>query len=273
MSIRTHVDSLGNRKLLVNFYTSVTMLFYELDINGQEFVDQFVDEYIQHAFDELGTKSGVFLQTSFSRRKIDKYFQKSRKATPFQDNYYRTIVFELEQLSKELPDGIIPIYEGPKSYKKIANKVIEASKVITAKSLLESMIKRKIVEYHDENHIKFISAVQSGIDNTPDRVIDVFCLTTERLISTLIHNYKAPDLDSTRFQLTINTIHIEEKHHKEVTDLVREKLRKLMREIVEIHEQYEVKTEIDKRRVENANIELGTSAFIYINKRNNYEKE
>jgi len=261
------ISKLGSKKLASNFYLAVTELFFQLDIDGQEFVDEFIDSYLDQASIHSKTKGQVLLETGFTRYQVKNYFSGNKKrSSNTEKNFYCHVLDKLRDVCNAAPDKTIPIKNSHKSFNSIFSSVQLSGKIITPKMLMESFIKRGFIEKVDDYNIQFITSVQTGFDNNKEKVIQVFCDTIERLSGTLIHNMNSKDDSTKRNQMSYTSIHVKEAHFETINQEVKNILRKALLDCQEIIDSYEETEDFAKLQVEKEGQEIGVSTFFYINK-------
>lgn len=260
------ISKLGSRQLASNFYLAVTELFFHLDIDGQEFVDDFIEGYLNQASIHSKTKGQVLLDTGFTRYQVKNYFSGDKKRTSnTEKNFYCQVLDKLRDICHTAPDNTIPIKNSRNSFNMIFSSIQLSGKIITPKMLLSSFIKRGFVKRIDDYHIQFITSIPTDIQNSKDKIIQLFCDHIQRLAGTLIHNLHAEDKDDTWYQMSYTSIHVHPKHHKKVGDELRIILRKAMKDCQNVIDGHEETEEFGKRQVENLGKEIGISTFFFNN--------
>ena len=261
------ISKLGSKRLASNFYLAVTELFFHLDVDGQDFVDDFIENYLDQASQHAKTKGQVLLETGFTRYQVKNYFSGNvKKSSNTEKNFYCHVLDKLRDVCNEAPDKTIPIKNNRVSFNSIFSSIQLSGKIITPKMLMESFIKRGFIEKVDDYNIRFITSIQTGFDNSKAKVIQVFCDTVERLSGTLIHNMNTQDDDIKRNQMSYTSIHVKEEYFEKVNSEVKTILRKALIDCQAVIDSYEETEDFGKRQVEKQGKEIGVSTFFYINK-------
>jgi len=261
------VSKLGSKRLASNFYLAVTELFFQLDIDGQEFVDDFIENYLDQASIHSKTKGQVLLDTGFTRYQVKNYFSGDKKrSSNTEKNFYLQVLDRLRDVCHAAPDHTIPIKNSRNSFNMIFSNIQLSGKIITPKMLLNSFIRRGFIERVDDFNIRFLTSMQTGVDNSEEKVIQVFCDQIQRLSGTLLHNLKTKGNDDTKYQMSYSSIHVDPKHFRKVGAEVREILRKAMKDCQEVIDSHEETEDFGKRQVEKLKQEIGVSTFFFSNK-------
>lgn len=264
----TNIFSLENfqtGKLPKKFYQGLTALLHDLGIDGNNIVDDFIAQYIHYAHQKTSTKSSVYLSTGFSRHIVKKYLDannlyKKHKKRSF---YYGLLLAELQKLSSQYHDGLIPIYGEFGSFTATFDNTKQPGNIITSKSMLNQLITIGVVE-KVENKIRFLTSLQSRGLFTADAIIDLLASLMHQLSQTLLHNFNAKSADDTLYQMSYLSNSIRPDKRQELTDKLRELARQHFREYQQLIDSYE-ETDISIQEIENLNNELGISTFIFNN--------
>lgn len=254
----------GSYKLAEEFYFAVCSFFYQMDINGQIFIDSFIKSYVKHVDSKSKRLGDVILDTGFTKTMVQNSLKGVKNSKQFTTkSFYVEMVEEVKKICMRREDLTMKIKGSPNSFTSIFYRLEPPSKQLSSQSFLAHIIKRGILCKIDDNTIQFITSMTSKHVNTKEKCLNTFTLILERLTHTLIRNHKALNDDEQNFQHTYRSIHIDPSDH----DAVRFDLRKLVRkhwlEYQALIDSYEVKTEFKKNRVEQTGAELGISTFIY----------
>ncbi|MCF6300728.1 MAG: hypothetical protein L3J52_06380 [Proteobacteria bacterium] len=261
-------NAFGSKNLAQNFYLGITELFYELDIDGQNFVDDFINSYLHKASENSATKGRVILDTGFSKHLVRKYFDGVKKQfVNTEKNYYCQIMDRLREICMKEPDQTIPIKNAKNSFYYIFKNIEVPPGMITPKMILNSFIDRGFVEIIGKTHIRYITHFQTGFNNTKSNIIRLFCDTVERLSGTFLHNIKTSEDSKKRNQMNVYSRLVDEKHHDAINTEVQKILRKAIGDCQDCIDSFEETEDFAKRRVDKQRLEIGASTFFFINKR------
>ncbi|VAW46310.1 hypothetical protein MNBD_GAMMA02-450 [hydrothermal vent metagenome] len=257
-------QTFGNYKLAQDFYVSVCSFFYQMDVNGQEFVDEFVDSYIEHVNNKSKRLSDVILETGFTKTIIQKSLNGIRHSRQYTTKtFFFDIMMEIQSICEKSPDKTMLIKGSRESYTQLFYKYAPSTKHLSAKSFLEHLIKRGIVRVFDEFSIQFINSIPTHHENTKDKMMDLFSLEIQRFTHTLIRNFKAENDDEKNFQLTLVSKYIHPDKHDAVRHELTELARKHLSEYQQLLDAHEEATDFGKKSVEKTGSELGISTFIF----------
>ncbi len=259
------VNALGSRDVAASFYLGISELFFELEIDGQNFVDDFILNYLNHAANKVENKGEVQLKTGFTKYQITQYFKgELKRSSNSEKNLYNRILERIKFVTKNNPEKIIPIKRHKHSFTTIFNN-LDASTMLTSKMMLDSLINRGFVEYVDENHIRYISPNPQTFVNTPEKIIQLFCDLTYRASKTLIHNLNA-EAGKEKYQRSLMSDRVPPEKYDVVEKGVKSILEKAYKECQELIDANEVTDEFAIKQVEKLGQELGFSAFYFNNK-------
>ncbi|WP_395377961.1 hypothetical protein [Marinicella sp. W31] len=262
----TQLDLLGKRVLRERFYLAITEFFYDLEIGGQDTVNQFIFHYINEVFKKTNSKGSTSYETGFSRHIINKFLNDYSGKPSSENNYYKSMIIELDKLAKKNKNAMIPIKGKYGSFNWLFYNVVpNTNNDLGAQALLQSLEKRGFLKKIDDESIQFITTMPTEIDNTPDEVIFIFCQLVDRVTGTLRHNLKATNRDETRYQTSFRSNKIHPNNHKACTDKIRERLRKCFADCIDIVESFEETEDFFVKQVEHLNQEVGFTMFIFNN--------
>ncbi|MCF6299723.1 MAG: hypothetical protein L3J52_01155 [Proteobacteria bacterium] len=260
--------TLRSHNLTENFYFGITELFYELGIDGQNFVDDFINSYLEKVSKHSKTKGQVILDTGFTKYQVRNFFNGIKKQSGnTEKNYYLQSLEKLKETCLKEPDHTIPIKSANNSFNNLLYNIEKPVSMITPKMLLISFVKKGFVEKIGTKHIRYITNFQTGFDNNKNKVLQVFCDTVERLSSTLLHNTNAQTDSKTRNQMSYYSIFVDKKHHEIINKGVKEILRKALIDCQECIDGFEEQDEFAKRKVDAQGLEIGVSTFFFINRK------
>jgi len=247
------------------FYNGLLKLFYKLGIDGNDFIDDFIHNYLSYAYKQSQKRTDIYLATGFGRRYLEKYLKEIKSIPkPTKKTNHKTLIGELMDLAEKYRNGIIPIYGKIGSFNSLFNKIKLPSKDITARSLLEKLIRVGVIEKIDNKHIHFITSLPPLGFNEPDDIIRILSNNMNRLCHTLLRNMNVEKNDDGVIQISIWSNSIDPKNHKGCTDSLREEVRKCMKNCEQILIGFEEKG-LSKKTAEANNIEIGLSVFIFKN--------
>ena len=260
------INALGSKNLAGNFYLGICELFFELDVDGQEFVDDFVLGFLNEAKNKVSTKGEIYLKTGFTRSQISKYMRGDfKRSSNSEKNLYHTVLEHIKNAAKKNPDKTIPITRATNSFSSIFYS-ISSSSMVSSKMVLESLISRGFLEKIDKNTIRLVSSTPTNYINTPEKVLQVFCDLTYRISKTLIRNLHA-EKGEELFQRSFMSDRIHPDKYEYVESNIKSILSKAYKDCQKMIDDNEVKDELSIKQVENLGQELGFSAFIFNNKK------
>ncbi|HPI96546.1 MAG TPA: hypothetical protein PK055_11530 [Gammaproteobacteria bacterium] len=254
-------------KLPTNFYKSLSSLLFDLGIDGNDVVEDFISHYISHAYEQTKTKSSVYLTTGFSRHIVKKYLEEKETHSKSNSKFmHQTVLLaELHKLSKKYDDGLIPIYGKFGSYTSTFNRVKPQDNIITSKTVLDILISSGKVKKKGE-YIQFISSLgRKGLRDKAS-IINTLAISMARMSNTIQHNYHAKTNEETLFQASYFSTLIKPENRRKLTDKLRELTRKHFREYQALIDSYE-ETDLTPKEVEDLNNEIGISTFIFDNEK------
>ncbi len=252
-----------SQKLTEDFYLAVSELFYELNINGKEFIDHFIVNFINYVERQTERKSDLIISTGFSSYQIDKYLNKNiRMESDSINSFYSELVLKIKDACENSPDGSIPL-KGHKSYSKIFYSFETPMRMVSSQSMLDSLIKKGILKKNENKTISFVQSLPSHRDNTKEHVIMVFNNAVKRLTRTLISNFKESDKEQQLTQTTYFSKHIPLSRFKSTNAELKKLSRRYIEACQEVIDRNEVETEFEKRQIEKLGLELGVSTFIF----------
>jgi len=260
-----YLKNFNAKKLPPKFYRGLGSLLHELGMDGNDVVEDFISQYVNHAYQQSKTKSSVYLSTGFSRHIVKKYLNKNGivKRQKKRSLYYDLLSGELKNLSQKHPDGLIPIHGKFGSYTAAFDHTKSSDNIITAKSMLDNLITAGIVEKVGKN-IRFLTSLQTKSLLDIDSVINTLADLMYRISKTIQHNINASSNNETLFQMSYLSNSISKKNRRKLTDELRELARKHFREYQALIDSYE-ETDISKQEVVDLNNEIGISTFIFNN--------
>lgn len=245
-------------------YKGLCIMFYDIGIDGKDVINDFMNFYILHAYEKTHKLNNVYADTGFSKHLVDKFIKQSKyKPNPEKKKYYRSLISDLKELSEKCKDGLIPIHGKFKSYTFVFNESKPSNNELTASAMLKRLIRIGFVEKKGK-YLKFIDTIPKRGYADIDIALDVFANTVYRIASTLSHNIKAKSNEETLFQYAFFSNQICPSNHKFATDDLRAELRKCFHNCKNIIESYEEKG-FSKKYAESQSIELGASAFVFLN--------
>ena len=258
------LESKASKKLPDTLYKGLSIMFYEIGIDGKDVVNDFMNYYILHAYEKSNKLNNVYADTGFSKHMVDKFIKQScYKPSPEKKKYYKSLISDLKDLSEKYSDGLIPIHGKFRSYTFVFNESRPSTNELTAPSMLKRLIRIGVVEKKGK-YLKFINTMpQRGCLNM-DIALEVFANTVHRIANTLSHNMKTESNDNSLFQASYYSTQISPENYKLATDDLRVELRKCIHNCQNIIEGYEEKG-FSKKLAEFQSIELGASAFIFLN--------
>jgi len=256
---------LKNQKLTEDFYLAVSELFYELDINGREFINHFIVSFIKHVESQTERKSDLIIGTGFSNYQIEKYLNKNiRMENNARNSFYSELVLKIKSACDNSPDGSIPL-KGKQSYSKIFHSFDTPMRMVSSQSMLDSLIKKGLIKKNDNKTISFIHTPPTNYENTKEYVVMVFNNAVRRLTQTLITNYRASNKDQQLTQTSYLSKSVPLSRFESTTRELKELSRKYLVACREIIDRNEAKTDFEKRQTDKLDLELGVSIFLFNN--------
>lgn len=254
-------------KLPTNFYKSLSSLLFDLGIDGNDVVEDFISHYISHAYEQTKTKSSVYLTTGFSRHIVKKYLEEKNTLSKSNSKFmYQTLLLaELHKLSEKYTNGLIPIHGKFGSYTSTFNRVKPQDNIITAKTMLDNLIASEKVKRRG-THIQFVSPLQTKGLRTRVSIINTLASMMTRLAKTIQHNYRVTNNEESLFQMSYFSTSILPEKRGELISELRELARKHFREYQQLIDSYEQK-DLVQQEIEDLNNEVGISTFIFNNDR------
>lgn len=254
----------GSYQLAEEFYLAISSFFYEMDINGQEFVDNFVETYIKHVDSKTNRVSDIILNTGFTKTVIENTLKGVKKSRQFATkSFFGEMIDEVKRICSRNEDMTMKIKGTSNSFTSVFYRLESSTKQLTSHSFLDYMIKRGILQKVDENTIRFVRSFPDKHINTKEKMLKLFANVMERFSHTLMTNHKAMNSADENFQQTYRSWHIDPSKHDEVRDKLKELVRKHWLEYQALIDGFEVETEFEKNRVEQTGAELGISTFVY----------
>jgi hypothetical protein len=252
-------------KIPRKFYAGLCELLHKLGIDGNDVVEDFINEYVNYSYKKTKTKAAVYLSTGFSRYIVQKYLNTNKHyiKRKKKNTYYLLLLDELKILSDKFPDGLIPIYGKFGSYTSAFNNTKSSENIITSKSMLENLINAGIIEKKGSN-VRFLTTLPTKALLNSDSVINTLSDLMHRMCKTIYHNINSDSNDDTLFQMSYSSVSIIPEKRNELTDKLRELARKHYREYQKLIDSYEEK-ETSRKKVEYSNNEIGISTFIFNN--------
>ncbi|MFC3194181.1 hypothetical protein ACFODZ_08000 [Marinicella sediminis] len=256
-------------QLAEQYFEALSGFFFEMDINGQKFVESFVAAYIKHVDAETNRVSDVIMNTGFTKTVIENTLKGVKKNRQFAiKSFFGEMIEEVKKICSRNEQMTMKIKGTQRSFTSVFYRLEPSTKQLTSQSFLDYMIKRGIIERVDDNTIRFVRAVPINHVNTKEKMLSLFTNVMERFTQTLIGNYQATKPADENFQQTYRSWHIDPQMHNEARQALKKLLRTQWLEIQQLIDSYEVKTEFEKNRVEQSGAELGVSTFVYHNNPN-----
>lgn len=253
------------KKIPPKFYDGLCRLFYQLGINGNDVIDDFIYAYIDYAHQQSHKRTDIYSATGFGRKFVNNYFNKiTFKSNPQVAQNHQTLIGALQMLFAQSENGLIKIRGKTNSFNSAFNLVRSPNNNISAQAMLNKFIRVGILEQVDETQIKMISTLPETGLNDADDIIRLLTDNMNRLCHTLLHNLNINDNKDTLVQSSYWSNNIALEFHKDCTDELREQTRKYLKNCSRIIDQYEHKGPV-KNDVETQTIELGVSAFVFNN--------
>ena len=253
------------KKIPQKYHDGIIRLFYKLDIDGNEFIDDFIHSYISYAYEQSKKRSDVYLSTGFGRRYLENYLNKVKSKTKkLKKTNHKTLIAQLMEYAERQPDGIITIYGKHMSFSAAFNSIESYPNEITARSMLDKLVRVGVVERVDKKHIRFVTSLIATGLNDPDDIIRQLSDTLNRLCHTLLHNMDVERNDDGLTQISLWSDAIAPEDYQPCSDELRDEVRKCMKNCENILRKFEKKG-LSKKTAEANNIELGISAFIFKN--------
>lgn len=260
-------------KIHKKLYDGLSKLFYKLGVDGNVVVDDFIYSYLEYAFTQSSIKNDAYLSTGFGRKNINSFLEKtnlkkqSNQKTINQESIkssYETLVGILETFAKSHKDEVIPIYGKYDSFNCAFNVIRKPSNNISAKSMLNKLIRVGILELVDPKHVKFITTLPTRGLNAPEDIVRLLSDNINRLCHTLLHNMSVEINDDGLTQSSYWSNSINPKNYEPCKTQLREQIRMCMKNCSKIIDSFEEKG-FSKQDAESKNIEFGVSAFIFKN--------
>lgn len=256
-------NDFANVKLPENFFLGLTKLFLELGIDGHDFIADFTHYYLACASNAYEKRTDIYSSTGFSEYMAKKYLTKSHHETyPKRQQYYRSLINEIQELCQASKDGSIPIYGKFKSFNAAFYKSNATDNTVTAPSILKKLVKAGFIEKVGDKNIKFITSLQPNGINDKEEIIKLFANLINRVSGTLLHNYLVDNNEETLFQMTYFTKAVHPDNKKKLSDELRKEQRKDFRKYQKIIDNYEEKGFM-RKRVESQNEEIGLTSLIF----------
>jgi len=253
------------KKIPSKFHDALFILFYKLGIDGNEFIDDFIHGYIGYAYSQSRKHNDIHLSTGFGRRYIQNYINNIKSRTnPLKKISHKTLIKRLMEVAETSSGGIITIRGKENSFNAVFSSIDAYSKDITARSMIDKLIRVGVLEAVDKNHIRFVTSLLSTGLNDPDDIIRHLADNLNRLCHTLLYNMDVESNDDSLTQLTIWSDRINPEKQGLCIDALREETRNYLKNCERILLSYEQKG-LDKKEVEALGIELGISTFIFNN--------
>jgi len=251
-------------QLAEQYFEALSQFFFEMDINGQRFIESFVDAYISHVNEETNRISDIIMNTGFTKTVIENTLKGVKKNRQFAiKSFFGEMIEAVKKICSRNENMTMKIKGKNSSFTSVFYQLEPSTKQLTSQSFLDYMIKRGIIEKVDENTIKFIRSVPLNHINTKEKMLQLFTNVMERFTHTLLRNYRAKQPQDENFQQTYRSWHIKPESHDQARNELKQLLRKQWLEIQQLIDSYEVKTEFEKNRVEQMGSELGVSTFVY----------
>jgi len=260
------LENFTRRKLPTKFYSGLSALLQDLGIDGNDVVDDFITNYVTHAYKKSQTKSSVYLTTGFSRHVVKKCLENTNCKTKQSklSLHYDLLITELNYLSKEFEGGLIPIYGKFKSYTSTFNNTKPTDNIITSKSMLETLINSGILS-KKEKFVFFHGSLPNKSSHSKAFMLNIISNLMYRLTKTIQYNLNSKTTSESLFQMTYYSNSIKPSKRKELTDGLRELARQHFYEYQALIDSYE-DTELSNQGIEDLNNEIGISSFIFNNK-------
>ncbi|WP_223789288.1 hypothetical protein [Marinicella meishanensis] len=251
-------------QLAEQYFQALSGFFYEMDINGQRFIESFVDAYIKYVDGETNRVSDIIMNTGFTKTVIENTLKGVKKNRQFAiKSFFGEMIEAVKKVCSRNEQMTMKIKGSHNSFTGLFYRLEPSTKQLTSQSFLDYMIKRGIIERVGDNTIKFIRSVPTNHINTKEKMLGLFTNVMERFTHTLIRNYQASSPAEDNFQQTYRSWHIDPDKHDEVRTELKKLLRKQWLEVQQLIDSHEVKTEFEKNRVEQTGAELGVSTFVY----------
>ena len=250
-------------KLPKQFYQGFCELLMELDIDGDDFINDFTRYYVECAANKFKSKTDIYNATGFSEYTARKHLGDTEyKVCSKRKLYYSILINYIKEMCEKSKDGCIPIRGKHKSYVAAFDDAHATDNTITGPSVLKKLIKAGVVEKIDEKNIKFITSLQTkGLSNKSD-ILKLLANLINRISGTVLHNLLAKNNEEALFQMSYfsNAVHPDKK--RELSDKLREEKRKDYRRYQNIIDSYEEKGSL-RKWVESLNQEIGVTSLIF----------
>lgn len=256
-------QKINNRKLSQEFFLAVSELFFDLDIKGQQFVDDFIFSFIKHVESQVDRKGDIKLSTGFTPTIIQRVLENRPVSQSNSDNtFYTDLVIKIQSACQKSKDGSIPII-GPKSYSKIFYSFDNRPKMVSSQGMLDSLIKKGIVQKSGKKKISFIQSIPSSHDNSPEHITMLFNNVVRRFSKTLRNNFLANSDSNKLPQMSYYSRHIPVEKFESTNAELKLEVRKFLNACQEIIDRNEVQTEFEKKQIEKLGLEFGVSVFVF----------
>jgi hypothetical protein len=251
-------------QLSEEYFLSLCEFFFEMDINGQRFVEDFIDSYIKHINENTERVSDVIMNTGFTKSLIENSLKGIKKNRQFViRSFFGEMIEEIQKICSRNKDGTMKIKGPNNSFTGTFYRLEPSTKQVTSQSFLDYMIKRGIVERVGENSIRFLTSSPTSHFNTKEKMLTLFSNVVSCFSKTLIKNHHAKTPADEYFQQSYRSWHIPPERHDEARIKLTKLLRKQWGEVQDLIDSFEVTTEFEKNRIEQTGAELGVSAFVY----------
>lgn len=250
-------------------YDGLSKVFHQFGIDGNDVVNSFINSYLELAFKQSPIKNDVSLSTGFGRRYIKTYLENIKPATEIKSktrSNHETIIILLKSLADDSKDGVIPIYGKYDSFNSIFNTVRKPSNNVSARSMIDKLIRVGIIKKIDTKHIQFVTTLPPKGLNSREDATRIFSEAIYRLCCTILHNITVKNHKDTLVQMSYWSNAINPEHYKTCTDELSEETRRYLKNCSIIIDKFEEKG-LSKNVADTENIELGVSAFIFQNKK------
>jgi hypothetical protein len=252
----------------------LSLLFYEMGVDGNDVINQFIKYYIQRAREDSETLANICTNTGFSKHVVNKFIQESElKPSKKKKLYYRSLVQGLKDLSVKLKGEPFPIKGKFNSFLSVYNNCSEGEgkvnyKEISGASVCKRLIKVGILEDVD-GRVRFLSSKQRVGCANMHTAMKEFACTIHRMAHTINHNLKKDNNEDTLFQASYFSTIIEPSKHSLVAKLLREKQRECFNECISIIDEHEESDPFLKKLTASKSTEIGVSFFSFNNFKTN----
>lgn len=253
------------KKIPPKFYDGLCRLFYQLGINGNDVIDDFIYAYIDYAHQQSHKRTDIYSATGFGRKFVNNYFNKiTFKSNPQVAQNHQTLIGALQMLFAQSENGLIKIRGKTNSFNSAFNLVRSPNNNISAQAMLNKFIRVGILEQVDDNYIKLISVFIKGGLNDPDDAIRVLTDTMNRLCRTILHNINIQHRCEALVQRSYWSDDIDPNQYQSCIDQLNEETRTYLQNCSRIIDRYEYKGPVNNK-AETQTRELGVSAFVFNN--------